>query len=321
MGFAILAICLPPADAASQQCKNPLFMTHWAGKNDIQALTGFPVVKTNLRLCPAYNQRAACCHQTFESEQQKFFNTWENKLKEMLLRMDKHRQAVDAVAASMMNSSGLSETDYGQYQAVRARYSDVLNGPLGAQCFSTLLTYAAGAVCFSCKPDWAHYTVIEGTDSDSWLQHVSRIRIAPSVCLDLWAMCRPWSKAARALRAALRDSVVARISPLAEENLDYFEDQQTLCDWMHDEVAMHPFRLPFKEDVDLPIPPEAASNASSQTSRRLQEVKLELDAITDGQASGFDQTWHDPFQTGYAVPSSRFATAAWVLAASIGYSI
>lgn len=290
--LAILAF----STADSKQCENPLFTTHWSGKNDIQTLTADPVVKTNLKLCPSYNQRASCCHQTFESEQQKFFNFWRQIFEEKLLRADLHRQAV---LASMKSS--VSSTDREQYNVVLARYSDFLAPRHQTQCFSQMLTYVAGMVCFSCNPSWSHYTVRSG-------RKILRLRIATSCCRDLWEHCKNLGGVARALDAAIDDSAVARNASTATEDLGMFYSQQSLCDWMHDQVALHPFRLPTKEDDDV----GTVGNRSSRSpvTRRLQ-LEEALNVLHEGRASTFDRTW--PGVTG--LRSGSGAMSPWFLLA------
>lgn len=51
-----------------------------------------------------------------------------------------------------------------------------------SRCFAALMTYIAGMVCFSCKPDWAR--------SVQWkMGEVIRVRIADTACTELWACC------------------------------------------------------------------------------------------------------------------------------------
>eukprot|EP00913_Durusdinium_trenchii_P006814 g6405.t1 len=192
---------------AYEPCKNPLFAVHWAPKIDIQTLNEFPWVKTDLRLCHAYNHKSSCCHETFESEQQNLF-------REKLLRMDEHRQAVEAVSKYMS-----TPVDIAQLEAVMSQYETVL-GPKTAsvrsQCFHALLTYVAGMICFSCNITWFRYLKL-ADDSNDVLKEVLRVRVAPEACMDLWAACRPFSDAVMALKDAIRDSVVARNASASEE--------------------------------------------------------------------------------------------------------
>mmetsp|Transcript_32758 Transcript_32758/g.71550 ORF Transcript_32758/g.71550 Transcript_32758/m.71550 type:complete len:394 (+) Transcript_32758:65-1246(+) len=255
-----LAVSLAQA-LTHEQCKDPLFETHWAGKNDIQTLKAFPTVKTNLKLCPMYNQKASCCHQTFESEQRKYYDFWRKSFEEKLMRMDVHRQAMVAAARQLPD---MAQSDREQYAAALARYGEVLSPtPHQEQCFSSLLTYVAGMICFGCKVEWFHYTVLAGGTAGKSLEHVVRVREARTVCLQLWATCEKFAGAATRLDAALRDSAVARSVPRALEDLSMFTGQQQFCDWMHDQVALHPFRLPTKEAEDIAPWPGAAASAAS----------------------------------------------------------
>jgi len=279
-----------PAD--HPQCRNPLFETHWAGKNDIETLNDFPNVKTNLKKCPAFNDRASCCHQRFENEQLKYFAFWRRSFEQLVLRLNEHRLSViDALPAS-----GLSRQDQEQYEAVLDRYRDVLSPHRQGRCFSALLKYTAGMMCYSCRPEWFHFTLLSGTVLAG--EKVQRVRIARSVCLQLWDHCASFGDLAMALSAAIRDSVVARRARRAFENLDIFAGQQQLCDWMHDQVALHPFRLPTQEDRQIGSRRLSwnSSALSDVASRRLDATPggPELDVLADGAKSRFDMEWRAP---------------------------
>lgn len=293
-------MCVVGVEQRHEQCKDPLFQTHWSGKNDIQTLTAFPVIKTNLKRCPAYNERASCCHQTFESEQLKYFGFWESRFQAKLLRAAAHR---DSIIVNAGEPAGRDRVVREQYEVVLDRYQDVLAPRHQARCFNSLLAYVAGMVCFSCKPEWFHYTVLT-YDKPSYQGNIVRVRMARSVCLELWDSCRDFGRAASKLKVALRDSAIARGAPLAAENLDMFMGQQQLCDWMHDEVAMHPFRLEAKEDRDIPtvntgfsqrapVPIGRPVTAGGAPLRRLG-LKRQLNVLAEGRDSMFDLTWHSP---------------------------
>lgn len=261
-----------------EQCKNPLYQTQWAGKNDIQTLRAFPTVKTNLKKCPAYNQMASCCDQTFESEQTKFYSFWRQILVAKLARSDTHRRSVADV-----DVSSVSVVDRQQWQLALDRYAQVLEPRQHSECLTSLMTYVAGMICFSCKPNWFHYTLMSGDTVVG--EHTVRVRIRPAACVEIWASCGSFSRLVQLLRASLRDSRLARTALRSEEDLGMFTEQQLLCDWMHDQVGLHPFRLPTKEEGNVGL-----RLGDTSSSRRL-EMKMELDVMHDGRASGFDRAW------------------------------
>lgn len=282
------------------QCRDPLFQTHWYGKNDIQTLTAFPTVKTNLKLCPLFNQRASCCHQTFETEQQKYFDFWKMMLMAKFARSDSHRQAVQA---QVTNSDPVA-----QQQAVIAldKYRQVLRlDGHQSTCLSDVLTYVAGAICFSCKPEWFRYAVIIGKTLSA--ARVVRLRMDPTVCVRLWDSCSAFGERVASLLLALQDSAIARSVALQEEDLRMFASQQALCDWLHDQIALHPFKLPSKEDMDLPKL-ATDQNVSAEQSRRTASM-AQLDILTEGQLSGFDRRWRtlSELSFGSGAPSCKVA--------------
>jgi len=73
----------------------------------------------------------------------------------------------------------------------------------------------AGMMCFGCKPEWFQYAVISSQDMAA--DRLLRIRMARSVCVELWAACSSFGTTVANLRAALRDSRLARAAPRAED--------------------------------------------------------------------------------------------------------
>merc|ERR1719231_2155091 len=109
----------------------------------------------------------------------------------------------------------------------------------------------------------------------------------------------------------MHDSRLAILQSTSFENLEMFHDQQALCDWIHDAVAMHPFTTPsemqkeavpvsnvirtllaepFNESLEAPT-----RGPDNRTERRLVvspgEGKLWYDAMKAGKSSGFDISW------------------------------
>lgn len=259
-----------------EQCKNPLYETHWFGKNDIQTLNEFPTVKTNLKLCPAYNEKASCCHQTFESEQKKYFDFWNTMLAAKLGRIQANRKSVNSVVAPG-KSGDLSPQDQQQLQVALDGFDSVLSPYTHTDCFSSMVTYIAGMICFSCKPEWFNYALMQG-------EQFIRLRMKPSVCVELWNTCAPLGSAAKNLKQAIVDSAIAKRAQVAEENLDMFLSQHALCDWMHDTIALHPFSVPPKDSV----------LEQYAFGRRLVNFQTDFDVMGEGIRSGFDRSWHDP---------------------------
>lgn len=290
---AVLVFLLWGAQALHEQCKNPLYQTHWFGKNDIQTLNEFPTVKTNLKLCPAYNQKASCCHQTFESEQQKYFDFWRNMLAAKLGRIAVHRKSVMSVLPPGTEED-LSSQDKQQLQVALSGFDAVLSSSTHTDCFSSMVTYIAGMICFSCKPEWFNYALMDG---DSLI----RLRIKSSVCVELWNTCQKLGNAARILKQAVEDSAIAKKAKMPEENLDMFMSLNALCDWMHDTVALHPFQ----------VPPKETTATTAVITRRLADFQTDFDVMREGRNSGFNRDWHDPVSGA----AGHFLTASVIVAA------
>merc|ERR1719253_796688 len=101
------------------------------------------------------------------------------------------------------------------------------------------------------------------------------------------------------------DSSLAMLQDTGLENLDMFRDQQILCDWMHDMVAMHPFVTPMEMQREAaPVPHLVMANGrrlvpagagqqvdAPHAPRRATDEEREYDAMWGGKASGFDISW------------------------------
>merc|ERR1719171_803158 len=160
-------------------CQNPLFETHWFCKNDIGTLSDYPMVKTNLRLCPAFNQRKSCCHQSFEAEQVQHFQFWRQLMRSKLERTGKNKQSVLDIEKSVHYSTA-SQQDLEQYRRALEKFDLVLDPANYADCFSALITYVAGMLCFACESGWEKSVQMDKGK-------VIRVRIASAVCVELWS--------------------------------------------------------------------------------------------------------------------------------------
>lgn len=292
-----LATKLAAKAAQYEQCRDPLFETHWAGKNDIPTLTAFPAVNTNLRKCPAFNERASCCQQGFETEQNKYFEFWRTALLGKFWRVYAHRASVLAISQSLQ--SNVSKQDLEQLEVVKRRYQEILSPSVQKRCFTAVLTSVAGMMCFSCKPEWFQYAIVVRQKMTA--DRLVRVRIAPSVCVELWAACKSFGGVVAGLRSALTDSRIARAAPRAEENFDVFLNQRRLCNWVHNQIALHPFRQPSREESDIgvqlptippsPTPPPILLNTADKVRRLDSNMKRTLDLMAEGRATGFLQDW------------------------------
>jgi len=264
----------------SDQCCNPLFIDHWFNKedHDSQSMNAVPTIRTNLRLCPAYNGRQSCCRQSFEHEQLVHFNFWKQIFASKLERITKNRDGVKAVR-QLEKFNSATEEDRAEYDRVLAKYDEVLDPGGHSTCLSALSTYVAGMICFACETDWPSFVHRD-------YGKIVRVLLTSSTCTEIWLRCANFGELTRTLSQVSLDSSLAAMQSTGLENLEMFYDQQGLCDWMHSSVAMHPFTTPTEMQREAaPVPSQI-----SASKRRLQ-VAEGFDAMRAGKASGFDITW------------------------------
>lgn len=341
--LAFVAACINVVRGLDDQCKDPLFETHWFGKYDIHTLNSIPTVKTDLSLCPQYNSMASCCSAEFELEQQRYFEDYRSIIfVSKIARTTEHRQSVVDVRNTPVYSTSV-HTEREQYHHALEAFNAVLTPSVHGDCFSALLTYTAGMNCFACRSDWFNYVTIENGV-------VVRIHVHPSVCMEVWSRCELLGEASINLKQALLDSVLAKQAKLQAEDLDMFSDQQALCNFLHNEVALHPFQRPSMTEREAapgvhkePVHPagesaaKAAGSASTtlpaimpavfptampfatatspptsgnEPARRLFEpseasAKSELDVMKQGKLSGFNIVWQ-------GAPSGAFRVDPWL---------
>ncbi|CAE8615947.1 unnamed protein product [Polarella glacialis] len=328
--FRFLLAALIPFLVASldNQCKDPLFSAHWFGQagsatheapGSVKPLNSIPTVKTGLVRCPKYNGQASCCSPDFEQVQLQHFNDFRSMIfPSKLARVIENRQSIlDVENTAAYAVATIVEKE--QFGLALERFNPVLTAEVHADCFSALLAYTAGMNCFACRPDWFIYVTVLA-------RAVVRVHVDPSVCVNLWIRCENFGKAAGQLKQAILDSPLAKQAKRPVEDLDMFFDQQALCNWIHDEVALHPFRQPSegeREAAPSSGPTSLLSDSSSSSEedgRRLQASGL-FDVMSEGLKSGFNVEWR-----GLAGPSSlavHSSTYSWahLWSVTIGFSL
>lgn len=250
-----------------------------------------------------YNNKYSCCQQAIEKEQALHFNYWRQILTAKIDRVKKSMRATAAVEGHDVFNSA-TPGDRLQFRRALEAYGAAVDPASHARCFSSLLAYVAGMVCFGCMPEWKD-RVQMGTKG------VIRIHIAETSCTRLWAFCEGFSERAKALRQAVLDSWLAVQQPTPLEYLNMFDDQQSLCDWTHDAIALHPFTTPGEAEK------EATPPASAMARRRLEPAPVavkEYDTIKEGRQSGFDTSWDGV--TGLSASISLRPCRSWALLAA-----
>merc|ERR1719506_562812 len=77
-----------------------------------------------------------------------------------------------------------------------------------------------------------------------------------------------FGKASKELELRILDSALAKQAKVGIESLYMFRDQQSLCDWAHVRIALHPFSLTTTADKE--------ANAMAEDARRLADEEPPL---------------------------------------------
>jgi hypothetical protein len=317
----VLAAAQPKGyDPEDTRCKNPLFLTHWYDRDDPRSIGPMPQVQTTLHLCPAYNEHFSCCTDHFETQILKYFIFWRQIFQSKLSRLEHHRKAIRDIAKSDLYKAS-SAIKQEQHTFALNSFDKVMDQRVHEDCLTAMLTYAAGILCFSCKEDWKDYLYLPDAESSD----VLHVGIKNSVCVELWERCRDWGSYLHTMRQAVLDSELARHASSAMEDMHMFRDQQVLCDWMHEKIALHPFPQPSEEDREAApmaqvIDKTIHNNLSPQQQQEIDESQRrllsdatesptrrtadfgaqypskELDLMLDGKKSGLEIPWLDPKQ-------------------------
>lgn len=307
-----LAVGIP----SSQQCRNPLFEIHWfisAGMNP-PLLGDTPASRTNLRLCPVYNGQPSCCVESFESEQMLHFNYWKEifgakieGIREDLVGIERVKDT-DAFNAA-------SDAARAQFYRALDAHERMLDPANHASCFTALMTYVAGMICFSCDPSWLSMVQLD-------TGKIVRILLTGNTCHVVWEACASFGAMAAQLSQLMLDSRLVAMQGSPVEDVEMFLGQQALCDWMHNSVAMKPFTTPPEAQREA-APALEVIRAGRRMATAMHAPTLtgggtsEYDAMKAGRASGFDTLWEGALApSGSAAPRQLgLAAAACVFAA------
>ncbi|CAK9080895.1 unnamed protein product [Durusdinium trenchii] len=270
--------------ALDHQCHDPLYKAHWFGEYgsatvvDSQreaTLSSIPTVHKGLKLCPKYNMKASCCSVAFEEVLARHYNYFQKHIfPSKLVRVIEHHQSVLEVMKSEEYQAA-TRLEKEQFAFALERFSPVLQPKVHSDCWSAMLTYTAGMSCFACKPDWMSYVTPRCPPQCS---EVLRVHIHPEDCEELWIRCESFSLAARALREALLDSLLAKQARKPVEDLTMFEDQQA-------EKEANLFADCGQREQASPLEPRDARILFDVTSQFLR-------VMDEGRASNFDT--HSP---------------------------
>lgn len=262
-------------------------------------------VKTGLKYCPLYNSQVSCCSPKFERAQMfSFNNVRDSVFMSKLARVAVHLQSVAALEHTKFFRIA-SADERKQYKSVLESFSFVLHPHVHSDCMSGLLTYTAGVLCFACKPDWDKYVTMEAGA-------VVRLHVDPSVCAELWSRCEVFGQVASDLKESLGASALAQRAKRKAESLDMFFHKQSLCGWVHKEVALKPFRKPSVEDwepgvasaeIAKPMESTCEANETDEAGSCLNSERIlnesnstehYFNVFLEGERSGFKVKWNQP---------------------------
>lgn len=276
--------------ALDEQCKDPLFMTHWFSRpgystegldqEHLGRLNSIPTMKT-LRYCPQYNHQVSCCNDRFEDEQEQYMDFFRNTfLPAHLMMIMRHRDAVDDVRSTIAYSAA-THIEQEQLRLALESFNAVLHPALHGECFASVMTYTAGVICFACRPDWFNFVTLHGED-------VVRVHIDPAVCMELWSHCEDFGRAAKQLVHALLDSALAKQASAPYEDLSMYFDEQALCNWLHDEVALHPFSRPSQAEREEALAAQQAGLGPGDPDEATELPDVSTSPTVSSDGKGFE---------------------------------
>jgi len=208
----------------AQNCRNPLFSTHWAGKSDIVHLNANPAVVHGLSLCPFYNGLVACCSAAFEDVQRLAFERWVAHWKRILHDIEDFQVEMEGlrVSNSYVKATKDEQTLFEKAFSRAAPVLDVIG-----TCFDTLLEYMAGVLCFSCDPRWAEKILL----TDDGTQALS-LKLHDSTHEELWRSCHQLAAVSEELDARIGDSTLAKAITSPYVDLSVFQSRISIGAYM-----------------------------------------------------------------------------------------
>lgn len=277
-------------------CQNLLFQTHWFTPiGNSRCLSEYPSVHDSLVLCPVYTGVPSCCREAFEEEQLLHFSLWKEMLSSKLVSVKRNKDNTQLLEKEPIFNAA-SNLDRAQWQEVLQTYDEVLDPTRGhARCFTSLLTYVAGMLCFACDGHWQ-----QAVQKDEG--KLIRVLLTDRSCAELGASCASFGRLARRLRESVLGSSLAMRQTTPLERLEMFEDQQTLCDWAHNAIAMHPFSTSLESQREAMPPSQALERRLNGT-----DSWISYDTLIAGKASGFDLHWAGSGRRGQAFSRHKWS--------------
>lgn len=282
-------------------CRNPLFSSIWpgvpAGRPRLDVL---PDLGRHLQRCVQYRDRASCCNPDVEANAlEPAFEAWRRWLGATLAAIRSAEQRLGEMQRARPEVyDQAAHEDFASLRDMLQRLGSLLEAT--PRCFDTVLEYAAGMLCLSCRPDWQHLGVVETGAVDG--QPPFRVRIPEYESSAVWAQCEDFSaRGLETLQAMAKaqywmEAVGGTCFDRLKERLDLFASPESLRQGLYEIIALHPMyggqQSIHQGSVAVQIPPPLPMLAVPSTGSL---GVGSFGAVSEGQQSGFDTLWpRDP---------------------------
>lgn len=300
------ALAQAPLGAARSACENPLFNCIWHSRSEASAaLSELPEVREDLQYCRHYNHNhASCCNPEVEREVLvPAFRAWRLWLGQTLGALERAKRELGHLGLGQLGAlQQASERDIAHVDALLIGLGGLINKM--PECFSAVLEYVAGVLCFSCRADWERFGVVPNRTNIGKEQPNFLVRVREMDDDSVWARCRPFGERAAAFMEEMHEVKVEipLLAPEVERNitgrLGLFVSRSILREGLYDGVATRPmFRGGFasasRKDPSAqgPPAPAASERAPSSLPPALPSPVLELGVVEEGRLSGFAVRW------------------------------
>lgn len=285
-------------DSKLGSCQNPLFKSLWFSASR-PSLNNIPVLQSDLSLCQKYNERDSCCNSKLEANLLRA--EFEKRQRQLGLALGSVRDVESRVSEYVTSRPTVLQQV--QHEDL-ANFQELLRGlarlrSAAPTCLSAVMQYAAGMLCFSCRPDWVRFGMqanMSDIRGNEFLVHVRGYETRV-----VWVRCEELGNRANHVIQALQDTgnlvdlaVGHQEAERLRSRLSMFLDEGTLTRHLYSSIVLRPIfggerwneaAAPVEEwEPVTPAGIEALEDLASH-------AELSFAPLEEGWRSGFETEW------------------------------